>query len=234
MNFVDIIIIVCLAVGALLGFKKGVIKTAVQLVGTIALIIVAYTFKDILANLLMSKLPFFNFGGVFTGISSINILFYELVSFVVIFILLYCVLNILISISGIIEKLLKITVILAIPSKILGAILGALEGLVFAFMLVFIMFQTNVTTKYVDDSYMGIILLERTPFIGQVMVKSTLAMEDIHELIKEFDGKNDKLSRDELNLQVLATLIHYNIVSKETAEQLIEDDKIQLENAKFS
>lgn len=234
MNFVDIIIIVCLVIGALIGFKKGVIKTAVQLIGTVALIIVAYTFKDILANFLMSKLPFFNFGGVFSGISSINILFYELISFVVLFILLYCVLNILISLSGIIEKLLEATVILAIPSKILGAILGAIEGLVFAFMLIFVMYQTNLTTEYVEDSNMGIVLLERTPFIGQVMAKTTLAMEDIHELIKEADKRGNKANKDELNLQVLSTLIHYNIVSKETAEQLIKDNKIELKNAKFS
>ncbi|MEG0977220.1 MAG: CvpA family protein [Bacilli bacterium] len=231
MNFIDIIIIVCLLVGAFLGFKKGVIKTLVQLIGMFAIIIISYTLKDMLAGFLIKVMPFFNFGGVFEGVTAINIIMYELISFIVIFVVLYCILNILISLSGMVEKLLKLTIVLAIPSKILGLIVGAIEGLVFSFLLIFILFHVGPTTKYVNDSSMGIILLERTPFIGQVMAKSTLALEEINDSIKSFDLKGDKKA---LNSQVVSTLIYYNLVDKDTIKKLIEDKKLDLENMTFS
>lgn len=231
MNFVDIIILVCLGLGAFSGFRKGVIKSLVQLVGTVSVAIIAYYLKDYLANFLMSKLPFFDFGGIFTGLTSMNIIVYELVSFIVIYILLYCVLNIVISVSGLIEKLLKMTVVLAIPSKILGAIVGAIEGLAFAFLITFILFQTTPTTKYVSNSATGIILLERLPFMGQMMAKTTLAMEEVNDLIADFDEDGD---RKDLNIRIVSTLIHYNVISIESVEKLGEQNKLDLTNVKFA
>lgn len=231
MNFVDIIIIVFLVLGALLGFKKGVIKSLVQLIGTVSIALIAFVLKDYLANFLMEKLPFFNFGGIFEGVTAMNILLYELLSFVVIYIILYCILNIVIAVSGLIEKILKLTVVLAIPSKILGAIVGAIEGLAFAFLIVFVLYQSTPTSKMVNDSKMGVILLERLPFMGQVMAKSTLAMEDINELINNFDENGD---RKDLNVKVISTMIHYNIISKDEVRKLGEKGKIDLENVQFS
>lgn len=230
MNVVDIVIIVIVLLCALLGFKKGVIKSLVQLIGTIAVLIIAYTFKDILANFLMKFMPFFNFMG-FEGITSINILVYEMLSFVVIFVLLYCILNILLSISGLIETLLKMTVILAVPSKILGAIVGLIEGIVLAFMVTFIMLHIGPTKNYVMNSEVGIILLERTPFMGTVMAKTTLALEDIVDVMEDMKDEEDKKV---VNAQVLQILIHYQIITKEDATKLIEDGKLDLPNVSFA
>ena len=119
---------------------------------------------------------------------------------------------------------------MAIPSKILGAIVGAIEGLAFAFIVTFILFQTAPTTNYVKESATGIILLERLPFMGQVMVKTTLAMEDINELINT-DKSTDKKA---LNVKILSTMIHYNVISKEKVQELGDAKKIDLENIQFS
>ena len=89
MNLADVIVILIVLLFTFWGFKRGVIKTLVQLVGTCAVLVLAWVFKDSLANLLMKFLPFFDFGGIFTGITSMNIVIYELISFVVIYILLY-------------------------------------------------------------------------------------------------------------------------------------------------
>ncbi len=231
MNFIDIIVIVFLLLGALAGFHKGVIKSLVQLIGTMCVAIIAYELKGLVADFLMEHLPFFDFGGIFLGVPAMSILMYELASFVVIYVILYCILNILISLSGIIEKLLKMTVVLAIPSKILGLIVGAIEGLAFAFLVLFIMFHIPATTNYVKDSTSGIILLERMPFMSTVMNKTTLALNDINDLANKFKDNNN---RKELNIQVLSTLIHYKIISKEEVEKLGENNKLDIENVTFS
>ena len=227
MNLVDIICIVIILLFALWGFKRGVIKSLVQLVGTCAVLVLAWVFKDSLANLLMSFMPFFDFGGIFSGVTSMNIVIYELISFVVIYILLYCILSIIINISGLIEKILKLTVILAIPSKILGAILGLIEGVIMAFLVTFIMFHLPQTESMVAESKFAIILLERTPIIGPMAVDTTLALEDINEILEAMKNESD---RESVNFQVLHTLVYYNVISKEDAQKLIDDDKIHSTN----
>ena len=227
MNLADVVVILIILLFTFWGFKRGVIKTLVQLVGTCAVLVLAWVFKDSLANLLMRYLPFFDFGGIFTGITSMNIVIYELISFVVIYILLYCILSIIINISGLIEKILKLTVILAIPSKIHGAILRLIECIILAFLVVFIMFHLPQTEAMIVDSKLAIIVLERTPIIGPMAVDTTLALEDINEILENMKEEAD---RESVNFQVLHKLVYYSVISKEDAQKLIDDGKIYFTN----
>lgn len=227
MNWIDVVCVLIILMYVVLGFKRGVIKSGVQLIGTIAVLVLSFVFKDMLANFLMKFMPFFNFTGVFSGITAMNILIYELVSFIIIFVVLYCILNILLSISGLIEKILKLTIILAIPSKLLGALLGLIEGIIMAFLLSFIMFHLSPTTMYVKDSKVAIVVLERTPIIGSIALKTTKALEDIGDIVKEVKTTENK---EDANFKVLHTLIYYNVISKEDAQELITNEKIKFSN----
>lgn len=225
--FSAILILIILFYGVY-GFKRGVIKTGVSLVGTIAVLVISYVFKDYLANFLMTHLPFFNFGGIFNGISSINILMYEMISFIFIFVILYCILNILLSLSGLIEKLLKMTIILAIPSKIFGGILGLIEGIIVAYLVSFVFIHIPLTEEYVMNSKTSIVLLERTPVIGEMALKTTLALQEINNELK--DVKTEE-QIDEANLKVLHTLIYYKLIDQNDAQKLIDSKKIVFKNS---
>ena len=225
MDIISVAVILVILLCGVLGFKKGVIKTGVQLIGTICVLIIAYALKDSVANLLMKYLPFFNFGGIFEGITAINILMYEMISFIVIFILLYCILNILLTLSGAVEKLLKFTIILAIPSKILGFILGLMEGVIFTYMILFVFLHLPQTENMVMDSKVALVVLERTPFIGSVALKTTLALEKINDIVTDL---NDDTSRDEINFNVIHTLVYYKIISQEDVEELMNSGKLRV------
>ena len=227
MNIISAVIILIVLLYVVLGFKRGVIKTGVSLIGTIAILIISYVLKDVIANFLMEKLPFFNFGGIFDGITSINVLMYNMISFIVVFVILYCILNILVTLSGLVEKILKITVILAIPSKILGALLGLIEGVLVAFLITFVLLHLAPTEKYVMDSPLAIVLLERTPFIGRMTTSTTLALEDINKIVNSL--KEDD-NRSEANYEVLHKLIYWKVITVEEAQKLINDKKIEFEN----
>lgn len=227
MNIISAVIILIVLLYVIMGFKRGVIKTGVSLVGTVAILIISYVLKDIVANFLMDKLPFFNFGGIFEGITSINILMYNMISFIVVFVVLYCILNILITLSGLVEKILKITVILAIPSKILGALLGLIEGVLVAFLLTFVLLHLAPTEKYVMDSPLAIVLLERTPFIGRMTTSTTLALEDINKIVNSLKEEDN---RSEANYEVLHKLIYWKVITVEEAQKLINDKKIEFDN----
>ena len=86
MNVVDIVILIFLAFGALIGFKKGFTNQLVSLVGIFAIIILSYFLKNPVSVFLYNNLPFVNFGGIFKDITVINILVYEVIAFFVIFV----------------------------------------------------------------------------------------------------------------------------------------------------
>ena len=227
MNIMSVVIILIILFYVVLGFKRGVIKTGVSLIGSVAILVVSYVLKDIVANFLMDKLPFFNFGGIFEGITSINILMYEMISFIVVFVILYCVLNILLTLSGLIEKILKFTIVLAIPSKILGALLGLVEGVIVAFLVAFVFLHLAPTEKYVMDSKLAIVVLERTPFIGKMTTSTTLALEDINKIVNSL--KEDD-NRSEANYKVLHQMIYWKVITVDQAQKLINDKKIEFDN----
>lgn len=104
MNILDAVIITILIVGVLGGMSRGLIKQAVLLIGLVFCLVLAFSLRTPIATFMYEYLPFFKFGGLFSGVSIINILLYELIAFLIIFSLLYLVLRILLKITGIIEK----------------------------------------------------------------------------------------------------------------------------------
>ena len=230
MSIVDIGIIVIMLLFTLLGLKRGVIKSAVKLIGLVVVTIVSFSLKGMLANWLMSFMPFFNFQGIFHDVYAVNILFYEVASFAIVFIVLYSLINVFASLAGIFDKLFKATVILAIPDKIFGAMIGFVEGAMFVFIGIFILSQMPNTSQYVFDSTWGHRILHRTPVIRTVLSGSTLAAEEIYDLALE---NMDVEDRTEFNIAALRILIKYNIVTPSQVEQFEQDNKVGVQYISF-
>ena len=68
MNIVDIIIIVSIVLGVLIGFVRGFFKETVIFIGTILVVVLAFVLKNPLSLILYKNLPFFKFKGIFEGI----------------------------------------------------------------------------------------------------------------------------------------------------------------------
>lgn len=231
-TMVDILIIVFLLLGTYAGWKRGLIKSLVNFVGLIAVVILSFYLKTYIANLLIDKLPFFNFAG-FDGISSINILIYNVISFIFVFIILYCILNIIISITGFIDMLLKFTVIWIIPSKILGALVGFLESWVYIYLVIFVLSAFNGTSNYIMESKTATFILDKTPLVNNVFSSAYGSIKDIYEIINDFEHKDNKNTKD-LNLSILQIEIANNLITKEKAQELVDKGKIDLGDIKFS
>ena len=222
-NIIDVIILLFLLMGAVIGFKKGVIKSVVSFVGTILVLVLSFTLKNPLSVFLYTYLPFFN-----VGIAVVNILIYEGIAFLIVFALLSTVLRIVIKISGIIETLLKFTIILGIPSKILGAILGFFEMYMFIFAVLFALAQFNVHSSLITDSKMADFILSHTPFVSHVMEDTYNGVKEVVTLNKNYQNSQDK---EKLNQDGLDVLLKYNVLSVENANKLLEKGKLKIKDA---
>ena len=229
MNIVDILIIVFLVFGALVGFRRGFTKQLVSSIGLIVIVILAFVLKNPLSALLYENLPFFKFGGIFKGVTALNILVYEVLAFFIVLSILMFIFKILLFVTSIFEKFLTMTIILGIPSKILGAILGVLENFILVFILLYILSLPIFNINGLNDSKLKSGILKKTPILSTQVDKSVKVIDEFIELKDKYESINDSNS---FNLEALDLLLKHKITTVKSVEKLIEKDKIQINRNK--
>ena len=145
MSILDYIIIGILIISALIGFKKGFISSIVTFIGTFLVIILAFYLKNPISSFLYNNLPFINLGGKATGMTILNILIYEGISYLITLVILSFIMGIIIKISGIFSKIVNASIILTLPSKLLGLICGLVEGIILAFIIYYLNIYKNLS-----------------------------------------------------------------------------------------
>ena len=221
MNILDAVIITILIVGVLGGMSRGLIKQAVLLIGLVVCLIFAFSLRTPIATFMYEYLPFFKFGGLFSGVSIINILLYELIAFLIIFSLLYLVLRILLKITGIIEKILDMTIILGFFSKIGGGIVGFIEAYILVFVFLFVCNQPFIRVTGLDSSKVGNFILDKTPVMSGAIEDTRKAINEVYTLTTKY--KNDK---NKLNEETIKLFIKYDIITEENVQKLREKGKL--------
>ena len=222
MNILDAVIITILIVGVLGGMSRGLIKQAVLLIGLVVCLVFAFSLRTPIATFMYEYLPFFKFGGLFSGVSIINILLYELIAFLIIFSLLYLVLRILLKITGIIEKILDMTIILGFFSKIGGGIVGFIEAYILVFVFLFVFSQPFIRVTGLDSSKVGNFILDKTPVMSGAIEDTRKAINEVYTLTTKY--KNDK---NKLNQETIKLFIKYDIITEENVQKLREKGKLE-------
>ena len=100
MIFMDIILIILLILGALECWKKGLLTSVVKLVSSILIFALAIILKTPISLILIDNLPFFSFGGIFKDITTLNIVLYEGIAFLICIFVLTLIFNILLKFTG--------------------------------------------------------------------------------------------------------------------------------------
>ena len=201
--------------------SRGLIKQAVLLIGLVVCLIFAFSLRTPIATFMYEYLPFFKFGGLFSGVSIINILLYELIAFLIIFSLLYLVLRILLKITGIIEKILDMTIILGFFSKIGVGIVGFIEAYILVFVFLFVCNQPFIRVTGLDSSKVGNFILDKTPVMSGAIEDTRKAINEVYTLTTKY--KNDK---NKLNQETIKLFIKYDIITKENVQKLREKGKL--------
>lgn len=225
MQIIDIfIILIILSFGAT-GLKNGFFKQTVLTIGTILVFVLSYKFKDYIANFLSYHLPFFNFAGPFEGLTTINIILYQMVSFILVFLLLTSVLVVLLKVTGVFEKILKFTIVLGIPSKILGFIVGLIEGYVIVFIALFFLSQPAVNIDIINDSKLKPVILNSSPVLSNVVRNTNETVKELYVLVKDYAVTENK---DSFNKNSIDIMLKNKVITVEYVEELIERDKLDI------
>lgn len=228
MNIIDVCILLLILYGAIMGFKRGFTNEIVTFVGFILVLIISYLLKNPVSEFLYMHFPFFRFGNILKGATVLNILIYEIISFVLVYSILMLILGIIKVTTKIFEKILKYTIILGIPSKLLGLVVGVIHYYVVAFIILFILSMPVFHIEEVKTSRFREPILKNTPILSNI-AKETLELTDKIEIIKE-KYKSDE-SAQKFNLEVLDLFLDYKIISVENADKLIKNGKLNIDGS---
>lgn len=229
MSIVDLIFIMVIIISGLIGFKRGFTKELVCFVGFFLIIVLSFLLKNPLSTLMYEYLPFFKFGGSLKGVTSINILLYEGISFFIIMSILMTIFSFIVFASTVFERLLKMTFILGIPSKILGLVLGLIEGLTWSFIALYILTLPVFNIKELKTSKLKDDILKNTPILSTVTKDTVRASNEFLELKEEYE-KDKKMLNTEFDLKSLDIMLKYKIVSIKSVNKLVEKNKLNIKN----
>ena len=218
-NNISIIIVLIILSFGILGLKRGVIKEAAVVLGNIAAIILAFLLKGLLANFLINLFPPFRVNSVFGPLSSLSIIFYQLIAFLVLLIIFHFILRIIVSLSGIISKIVDATVILILPNRIFGFVLGIIEGYIIMFIVLNVLMIPLSSNDDFMNSKVRKSIMEDTPVLKDSFGGINTTLEEIMALDKS-DSKNS------LNLKVIDILLKNKIVTVDEVKELETNKKI--------
>lgn len=229
LNIVDIIILLFILLGGVIGFKEGGLKKIISLVGLIVVLVVSFTLKNYLSVFFYENLPFFNLWGVFKGIQVLNIIFYEMVAFLIIASLLMLVYRVILGLTGIIEKILKATIILSIPSKLIGLVVGLFEAYIWIYLFLFILTLPVFNIKDIYNSKVSMFIITETPVLSKYTSKTIEIYNDLYDII---DSEGNK-TNEELNTEAMKLMLEYEIITPESAKKLIDKNKVEVKDSSF-
>lgn len=169
---VDILLLIILIGGLVVGAKRGLIVQLIHMVGFIVALIVAFTYYKSLADKFVLWIPF----PAITTNSQLSIAvetldldqtFYRIIAFALIFFVVKFALQIVASMFD----FLKFLPILGPISSILGAILGFIEVyfLAFVFIYVLALLPVDFLQTAISNSGLANFMLENTPFLSEAV-----------------------------------------------------------------
>ncbi|MBO5095603.1 MAG: CvpA family protein [Bacilli bacterium] len=223
MGILDIVIIIFILFGAVVGFKRGFTKELVEAVGFIVIVVLAYLLKNPLSVLFYEHLPFFQIG-ILKGVEILNILIYEILAFLVLLSILGLLLRVLLMATSVFEKILNATVILSLPSKILGAVIGLFQHYIVAFIVLYILTLTCFNYEIVNESKYRSKIVDNTPILSGFVDESIKVVDEFKLLKQKYEDKT--ISESEFNYSALELFLKYDLVKTSSVEKLIEKGKI--------
>ena len=229
LNIVDIIIILIIGLGAIVGFREGVIKRTTSIVGLVLVIILSFTLKNYLSVFFYENLPFFNLWGVFKGIQVLNVVFYEMLAFLIISSVLMIAYKIILGITGIIEKILKATIILSIPSKILGFFIGIFEYYIWVYLFIFVLTLPVFNIKEIYESKTAMFIITETPVLSKYTGKTLEIYSSLYDIIDNRENKTN----EQVNEEAMKLMLEYDIITTDSARKLINSNKVLVDDDSF-
>lgn len=227
MNGFDAAIILILIMGAVVGFKRGFTYEVVLTLGFFLVLILAYFLKNPLSVFLYEHLPFFKFGGIFKGVTVLNIFLYEVIAFLVVASILMFILKIIEKVTNLFEKFLKFTFVFSIPSKIAGMVVGIIESYVWVYIILYILNLPMFDISLLQKSQFKDTILNHTVILSNATNNSMKVINEFMDLKEKYEKAPNAT---EFNRETLDLFLKYDVITVDSVETLRDKNKLKIDN----
>ena len=225
MNYIDFIWLGIILLYGLIGFKRGFTKELVSCLGFTIVLWVSFFLKNPISEFFYKNFPFFPLAGYFKGLSTLNILIYEVFAFLLVISIAFVIFRLLVFGTSIFEKFLKMTIILGIPSKILGMLVGFIEGFFWVFVIIYILSLPIFKHNWLENSKWQKEISTNVPILSKQIDGFKKVSEEIKELKDDYQDK--EINADEFNYKALDLMLKYNVIKVDSVQILKEKGKLK-------
>lgn len=227
MNIVNIMIILFILMCIITGFKRGIIRESINVVGNFLIIIISFMLMGNVGNFLCQHLPFLTTGLLGISLSSLNILLYQIIAFALIFFILSFVFKLILTLTKIVDKLINSLLIFHTTSSILGGIVGFFGGYITVFVILLVVSVPLANNSTLHNSIGNTIILKKTPILTGLTAPISNATNDIYNVtVKIAQDPNKLQNSNQYNLEILDIMLKYNVVSIDEIDTLISQNKL--------
>lgn len=228
MNYFDIIFIVILLACGYEGFRKGLLRQAVDVVGSIIVLYLSFILMNPLGNLFLKWFPIFSLKVIDVKLESLSILLYQIIAFIIISVILYGILKLILNVTGLFAKIVSLNGVLAFPTKILGGILGLVTGYI-ALFIILLVFSFPLSSKFsaYRESKVKDYVIDNKIFMTSSVKKVSKSVDEVYTLTSKIDEDRNRIKNSKkYNADVMNIMLKNKIISIDTVDELIKDKKI--------
>lgn len=228
MNWFDIIFILIILAFGYEGFRRGLLKEAVSVVGSIIVLYLSFILMNPLGNLFLKWFPIFSIKIVDVKLESLSILLYQIIAFIIISVTLYGILKLILNVTGLFAKIISLNGVLAFPTKILGGILGLITGYISLFIILLVLsFPLSSKFDSYRESKVKDFIIDNKIFMTSSVKKVSKSVDEVYSLTSKIDQdeKREK-NADKYNADVMNIMLKNKIISIDTVDELVKNNKI--------
>ena len=224
-NVIDVIIILLILLGGVIGFKRGVFKELVMTVGFYILLFVSFWLKTPVSEWMGTTLPFFKLGGNFADLPVFNLILYDIIAFLLVYVVLAIIYSLILTITKVLEKILDLTIVFGIISKILGFVVGLFEGYLGVFLLCIVFSIPIFNQTVIGESKLKDKILNETPVLSSYTSSLTDTVTEVVDIYHDYDKNNS----NDFNLRVIKIMLDNKMVSKDYIIKLQFQNKLNID-----
>ena len=212
MTFIDVIIILIMIIGLIIGWNGGFFKTAIDIFSLFVSMVIAGLLKGPLGNLLASFIPFMNMKGLY----SLNIIMYQLIAYFLILLLVLGIYQGIMKRSKLDDKISDKSLTAQLPSKLIGAVLGIALSIIFTYNILLVVKFPSFDGSWIRDSYFTSRVLENSFMLSDINKKLYDASDEAAIIISENKNEYKKY----IDTKIVEYFIDIDLISYEKVDEL--------------
>lgn len=228
MNIFDAIILIALTLFALEGYNRGFFQESLHVIGLVIVLYLSFILMNPLGNIFLQTFPIISLSIIGVEIESLNIIFYQLIAFIILFTIIYAILKLILIVTGIIGKVVGLKKLLKLPFKLLGIVVGLISGYITIFLLLVVLsiplgskFQDYRNSKIKDE------ILNNKIMQIKPIKRVTNSVTEIYTLANDIENDNKKIKHTKkYNASAMDIMLKNRLVSIEVIDSLIKQERL--------